>query len=897
MVSGRLERLTVNGDAMSARKVLIEDWCAQFPSHTVGSLAFGPEGALYVSGGDGASFTGLDYGQLGGTLPPGAPVTPVNPCGDPANEGGTLRSQDLRTTGDPTGLDGTILRVDPDTGDAWPDNARTGSENEQRIIAYGLRNPFRFTVRPDGHVWIGDVGWNTWEEINEIPDPDAAPRNFGWPCYEGTATQPAYQALGLPICAGFTQSPNAYRYNHGSDVVAGDGCANADGSSISGIAFRGTAGAYPNSYDNGLFFTDYTRGCIWFAPNAGGSPNFGAVARFADLRRTEAGEPDGGAVHLGFTPAGNLIYADLARNEVRQIVFDSANPPNASFTASPTSGTAPLDVDFDANGSSDPNGDTLAYAWDMDADGAYDDATGLTTSWTFDDAGSVVVKLRVTDEDGLSDTAQKTITVGNTAPEPSIDAPSASLTWSVGDDIAFAGSATDLQDGVLPASRFLWTLVMEHCPSSCHSHVITTIPNVTSGSFDAPNHDYPSHLRLDLKVTDSQGLSRTISRDLQPETGTVGVVSSPSGIGLTVGGTTGAPPAAKTGIVGSTIDVAAPATATLGETVYEFSGWSDGLARNHAVPVTNGDTQLTATYAPGSVTDASDSCSGAPIGPTGSTWRTGAFDSGSDADWYRFSVTSTRTVEIVLGDLPVDASLRLYKGCSTLLTSSDRSGTGTERILKSLAKGTYAVKVSAKGTASDPAYALRIRRLSSGLSVISSSNQVDEGAGTLTLVGEIWNEYSTTRGPITVTAKLYDGSGHLLGTRSAPATLYAVSHSRAPFRITGSLPDGFARATYSVTSPVSNKTVRNVSYALTSLAEEDGRWKATGTIKATSGDVRFVKLAMTLYDSRARVIDVVRAGVVKTTLKKNQSTTFTAWSTLEDLDVDLARVRTFGFKP
>ncbi len=80
-------------------QVLINDWCQQFPSHSIGTVAFGPDGALYVSGGDGASFNFADYGQAGGTLV-GTP-TPVNPCNDPANEGGALRSQDIRTM--PTG--------------------------------------------------------------------------------------------------------------------------------------------------------------------------------------------------------------------------------------------------------------------------------------------------------------------------------------------------------------------------------------------------------------------------------------------------------------------------------------------------------------------------------------------------------------------------------------------------------------------------------------------------------------------------------------------------------------------------------------------------------------------------------------------------------------------------
>jgi hypothetical protein len=109
VISGRLSRFTVSGSTISGPEtVLIEDWCQQFPSHSIGDIGFGPDGALYVSGGDGASFNGVDYGQLGGTL---GPTTPKNPCGDPPNdamtpptaEGGALRSQDLRTDGPPTG--------------------------------------------------------------------------------------------------------------------------------------------------------------------------------------------------------------------------------------------------------------------------------------------------------------------------------------------------------------------------------------------------------------------------------------------------------------------------------------------------------------------------------------------------------------------------------------------------------------------------------------------------------------------------------------------------------------------------------------------------------------------------------------------------------------------------
>ena len=59
---------------------------------------------------------------------------------------------------------------------------------------------------------------------------------------------------------------------------------------------------------------------------------------------------------------------------------------------------------FDASGSTDPNNDTLQYAWDLDGDGAYDDSTRPRPSRTYTQEGKVTVRLRVTDPAGLSDT-------------------------------------------------------------------------------------------------------------------------------------------------------------------------------------------------------------------------------------------------------------------------------------------------------------------------------------------------------------------------------------------------------------------------------------------------------------------------------------------------------------
>ena len=312
----RLARVTVNPSTgvASSTTNLIEDWCQQFPSHSIGTVAFGPDGMLYLGAGDGASFNAGDYGQYGGTVMNGAsPYTPANPCGDPPGaagtgltpptaEGGGLRAQSARrASGEPVSLDGSILRVDPDTGLAAPDNpfvATSTDPNKRRIVAYGLRNPFRFVVQPGtGDLWVGDVGYNTWEEVDRVPNPAApAPSapNFGWPCYEGTHANTYYGATSLNLCNGFQQAPPFYTYSHSGVMAPGDACPVPSTSSVAGLAFYGGSG-YPASYQDGLFVVgllaalpDLHRGG---RERAAGREQGGAVRR----RPAQPGEPGGGA--------------------------------------------------------------------------------------------------------------------------------------------------------------------------------------------------------------------------------------------------------------------------------------------------------------------------------------------------------------------------------------------------------------------------------------------------------------------------------------------------------------------------------------------------------------------------------------------------------------------------
>src|SRR5437762_9784783 len=140
----------------------------------------------------------------------------------------------MRTTGDPTTLDGAILRLNPTTGAGMPGNpfAASSDANARRIIAYGLRNPFRIAPRPGtNQLWVGDVGWSQWEEINLIPNMvDDVAENFGWPCYQNLTMSPSYHAALLDMCENlYAAGPGAvsapyYAYQHSAKVVATDAC-------------------------------------------------------------------------------------------------------------------------------------------------------------------------------------------------------------------------------------------------------------------------------------------------------------------------------------------------------------------------------------------------------------------------------------------------------------------------------------------------------------------------------------------------------------------------------------------------------------------------------------------------------------------------------------------------
>jgi glucose/arabinose dehydrogenase len=623
LVSGRLVRLTAAEGENHAlptagspeEKVLVEGWCQQFSSHSIGDLQFGPEGALYASGGDGASFTGLDYGQLG---------TPPNPCGDPPGpagteltppsaEGGSLRAQNL------SNLSGKIIRVDPTSGEGWPDNPLAASlnPNTRRIVGYGFRNPFRFTVDPDtGEIYSDNVGSSDFEEIDRFAAPPKTPYNSGWPCYEGPVHQFLFAPLGLTVCEnlyasepGSTSQPFFY-YSHKLEVANGDECPYANGSALGGIDFY-EGEDFPPAYHGALFFSDAVRGCLYVMyPGEDGKPDPLTTERFMREGQVYPG------VDIEEGPDGALYYASLFGDEefgpgaIHRIAY-APGAPTARLEADHPWGSVesgPLEVTLDASASSDPNKDPLTFDWDLDGNGTFETPGGETQELEFtaeeleeeekegEDLNRTVA-VRVSDGK-LSSVARITLYPGDEPPEPTIEAPTPLYTWGVGQKITLVSSALEYGGNHVSGLGRYWSVRLAHCPNgpeNCHKHPLQVFAGLSEASFLAPEHDYPSYIEITLRVTDERGLAASKTVRIDPRTVALEIESDPPGIPLTAGLSVGPAPFSLTVIEGSNVAVSAPQTAQLDGKTYTWKGWSDDGARSHTVVADESDSYR-ATY-------------------------------------------------------------------------------------------------------------------------------------------------------------------------------------------------------------------------------------------------------------------------------------------------------------
>jgi len=239
-------------------------------------------------------------------------------------------------------LDGAVTALDANATPTSPVDT-----NEQRIIAYGLRSP-RVTFRPGtAEIWVADRGWNNWEEINRIPNATSGSvENFGWPCFEGSATTTysASSICSLLYSDTTVTTPPYFAYDHQSKVVAGDETGAGSGA-ISGLAFYDT-GIYPDQYQGALFFSDIVRNQIWVMYK--GSDGLPDPTNLGSFLLGAASPTD-----LKTGPGGDLFYADQIGGTIRRISFArpvarSSGQPTGTLSAGISQSTLSLNTDQNA---------------------------------------------------------------------------------------------------------------------------------------------------------------------------------------------------------------------------------------------------------------------------------------------------------------------------------------------------------------------------------------------------------------------------------------------------------------------------------------------------------------------------------------------------------------------
>ncbi len=518
---------------------------SESPSHSIGTVVFAPDGTLFVSVGDGAEYNFVD-----------------------AN---AFRAQDLDS------LAGKILRITTD-GKGLSDNPfwdGNPDANRSKVWAYGLRNPFRFTLKPGTSTpFIGDVGWGSWEEVN-VGRPGA---NFGWPCYEGNYVQGGYYYQ--PPCQAVTD-PASVRFgllswNHNGFAA----------SSIGGAFYTGTR--FPAKYRGAYFYGDYSVSAIR------------TLTVTSD--NTLAGGPDDfstdgmGPVQFLMGPDEDMYYISIYGGAVRRIAYRLVEP-IAQAAATPDRGAPPpLTVAFSSAGSASRIGGNLTYLWDF-GDGS-PPVTEANPTHIYAAQGTFTAVLTVTDSANNRGTAQKTITVG-AAPVVTIASPAATDTYQIGSDtganydVSFSGSATE-GDGVtpIPATNLRWDVLLHHCQGGiCHKHFVLQREGVTGGSFTPAQHEDESYTEITLTARDSFGLTSTKSVTMQPRKVAITLTTDPPGLPVTYGSISQMTPFQVMMIVGAQRTIDAPSNQD-----YTFAAWSDGGTPQHTVVVGVGGERDVRTY-------------------------------------------------------------------------------------------------------------------------------------------------------------------------------------------------------------------------------------------------------------------------------------------------------------
>jgi hypothetical protein len=189
------------------------------------------------------------------------------------------------------------------------------------------------------------------------------------------------------------------------------------------------------------------------------------------------------------------------------------------------------------------------------------------------------------------------LTASNLPPVPQILSPANGLLYRGGEVIDFSGTATDPEDGPLPASAFRWQVLFVH--SNHTVPFLSSVSGVTNGSFAVPTRGEQATnvlFRILLTTTDSAGREVTVGRDILPIRSTLRLVSEPSALQLTLDGVTRVTPANIPSVAGLARNLGAVTPTLSGGRTFDWKTWSDGGVLSHTIVVPETNATYTATY-------------------------------------------------------------------------------------------------------------------------------------------------------------------------------------------------------------------------------------------------------------------------------------------------------------
>ena len=477
-----ISRFKVNGDTLdlsSEQKILTFQHQTDQCCHSSGSLGFGPDGSLYASTGDNTNPFDSD-----GFAPLDEQV-------------GREHWDSQRTAANSNDLNGKILHIMPmaiPTGppgvgttytipanNLFPEAQDTNDKTRPEIFGMGFRNPFRFTVdKTTGWVLMGDYGPDAGtSNPNRGPQGSVEfnvltkPGNYGWPyCIRDNVPYNDYDfatktsgpkfncdapvnnsknntgltnlppAIGASAWMGYTEQDPRFTPDLGT------GGAPMGGPRYHFDPTLDSDRKFPAYYDNKWFIGEWNNGWIKTA-DLDASGNITKVSPFAlgtgYLRPMDIKfGPDGALYVIEWGSGFGGDNADSGIYRIDYVAGDKA--PVAQATGTPTSGLAPLTVQFNSAGSHDPEGGPITYAWDFNGDGNID-STDPSPSFTYTQNGAFTAKLTVKDQTGLTGVENIPITVGNRMPVVTFQSPIDGQLASFTDTVPYSVSVSDPEDG------------------------------------------------------------------------------------------------------------------------------------------------------------------------------------------------------------------------------------------------------------------------------------------------------------------------------------------------------------------------------------------------------------------------------------------------------------------